>query len=110
MRTKKIDGSLDPFKILGVSPDADELTIKRAYRRLAKTYHPDLNEDDSQAEKRFKQVQWAYESIMGTRDRSGLPDRTGWYAGSRGFAAQYNPHPIFGFYWKVQEFLEKNKQ
>ena len=53
----------DPYKVLGVSPDASDEDIKRAYRRLAKKYHPDLNPDDQEAARRMQEVNAAYEQI-----------------------------------------------
>ena len=53
----------DPYKILGVSPDASDEDIKRAYRRLAKKYHPDLNPGDKEAARRMQEVNAAYEQI-----------------------------------------------
>ena len=53
----------DPYKILGVSPDASDEEIKKAYRKLAKKYHPDLNPDDAEAAKKMQQVNAAYEQI-----------------------------------------------
>ena len=53
----------DPYKILGVSPDASDDEIKRAYRKLAKKYHPDLNPGDEVAAKKMQQVNAAYEQI-----------------------------------------------
>ena len=53
----------DPYKVLGVSPDASDEEIKRAYRRLAKKYHPDLNPGDAEAAKKMQQVNAAYEQI-----------------------------------------------
>ena len=53
----------DPYKILGVSPDASDEDIKRAYRRLAKKYHPDLNPGDTEAARKMQEVNAAYEHI-----------------------------------------------
>ena len=53
----------DPYKILGVRPDASDEELKRAYRRLAKKYHPDLNPGDAEAAKKMQQVNAAYEQI-----------------------------------------------
>lgn len=53
----------DPYKILGVSPDAGDDEIKRAYRRLAKQYHPDLNPGDAEAARKMQEVNEAYDQI-----------------------------------------------
>ena len=53
----------DPYKVLGVSPDASDEEIKQAYRRLAKKYHPDLNPGDQEAARRMQEVNAAYEQI-----------------------------------------------
>ena len=50
----------DYYEVLGVSRNADAGTIKKAYRKLAKKYHPDTNPGDKQAEKSFKEVTEAY--------------------------------------------------
>ena len=53
----------DPYKILGVSPNASDEEIKKAYRRLAMQYHPDRNPDDPEAAKKMQQVNDAYDRI-----------------------------------------------
>lgn len=53
----------DPYKVLGVSPDASDEQIKQAYRRLAKKYHPDLNPGDQEAARKMQAVNAAYEQI-----------------------------------------------
>ena len=48
------------YEVLGVSKDADEATLKKAYRQVAKKYHPDMNPGDAEAEKKFKEASEAY--------------------------------------------------
>ena len=58
---------IDPYCILGVSPNASDEEVKKAYRKLSRIYHPDANIDNpnkEQAEEKFKQVQQAYEQIL----------------------------------------------
>lgn len=50
----------DYYEVLGVSRDADQAAIKKAYRKLAKKYHPDTNAGDPRAEEKFKEVTEAY--------------------------------------------------
>ena len=61
----------DPYKVLGVSPDASDEEIKRAYRRLAKKYHPDLNPGDAEAARKMQEVNAAYEQIKEPEKASG---------------------------------------
>ena len=53
----------NPYKVLGVSPDASDEEIKRAYRTLAKKYHPDRNPGDEEAARKMQEVNAAYEQI-----------------------------------------------
>ena len=59
----------DPYQILGVARSADDATIKRAYRRLAKKLHPDLNPGDKAVENRFKEATAAYELLSDAEKR-----------------------------------------
>lgn len=79
----------DYYEILGVANDASPDEIKRAYRKLAKKYHPDLNPDDKEAEHSFKEANTAYEILSDPEKRSRY-DRFGHagvdpQAGSGGF-------------------------
>ncbi len=62
----------DPYKVLGVLPNASDEEIKKAYRKLSRMYHPDANinnPDKDKAEEKFKEVQQAYDQIVKERER-----------------------------------------
>jgi molecular chaperone DnaJ len=69
----------DYYEILGVAKDAKEDDIRKAYRRLARKYHPDLNPGDKAAEERFKTVQEAYDVLSDTKKRQ-VYDQYGFYS------------------------------
>ena len=75
----------DPYSVLGVSRDASEEEIKRAYRRLAKKYHPDLNPGDPEAARKMNEINAAYEQI--TKERSGRSSASS--GGSAGYGSSY---------------------
>ncbi|HVW19005.1 MAG TPA: molecular chaperone DnaJ [Solirubrobacteraceae bacterium] len=66
----------DPYEVLGVARDADEGQIKKAFRRLARELHPDVNRDDPEAEAKFKEAAEAYE-ILSDPERRATYDRFG---------------------------------
>ncbi len=66
----------DPYEILGIGRDADESTIKKAFRKLARELHPDVNRHDPDAEEKFKQAAEAYE-ILSDAERRATYDRYG---------------------------------
>lgn len=91
----------DYYQILGVGKDADEKSIKKAYRQLARKYHPDMNPDDKQAEAMFKDINEAYE-VLSDAEKRQMYDRFGsqWqqYQRAQGQgAAGYGPGPGGGY-------------
>src|SRR5689334_16768398 len=61
---------MDLYVILGLEQGATESEIKRAYRRLARRFHPDINPGDRTAEARFRQILEAYETLIDPQRRS----------------------------------------
>jgi molecular chaperone DnaJ len=66
----------DPYEVLGVPRDADDTQIKKAFRRLARELHPDVNRHDPRAEEKFKEAAEAYE-ILSDAERRATYDRYG---------------------------------
>ncbi len=80
----------DYYDILGISRKADEKEIKRAYRKLAKKYHPDINPGDKRAEQRFKEVTEAY-NVLSDAEKKKRYDMYGFAAFEEGFEKQQEP-------------------
>lgn len=74
MRTSHVPR--DYYEILGVARDADEKEIKKAYKKAARTYHPDLNRDDPEAEVKFKEASEAYD-VLSTPEKRRIYDQHG---------------------------------
>jgi molecular chaperone DnaJ len=68
--------AIDPYEALGVSKDASQDDIKKAYRKLARQYHPDVHPGDKEAENKFKEISEAYD-ILGDPDKRAEYDRLG---------------------------------
>lgn len=72
-------GKRDYYDVLGIPKNADEKEIKRAYRKLAKKYHPDANGDDKYAEQQFKEITEAY-NVLSDSEKKKLYDQFGFAA------------------------------
>ena len=59
--------SLDPYAVLGVPPSATDDEVKKAYRRMAKKYHPDIHPEPAIAEKKMAEINAAYDQIQAQR-------------------------------------------
>ena len=82
---------MDPYKVLGISSDATDEEVKKAYRELSRKYHPDANANNplkDLAEEKFKEVQAAYSQIMDMRAKgyatNGSQTSGGYSAGYQG--------------------------
>src|SRR5882757_10786310 len=86
---------LDYYKTLGIARDASEEDIRKAYRRLARKHHPDLNPGDKSSEDKFKTVQEAYDVLSDDKKRS-FYDQHGVYSEAQAQAGPQGPNMDFG--------------
>lgn len=104
----------DYYAVLGVSREASAEDIKKAFRRLARKYHPDLNPGDQQAEARFKEINEAHE-VLGDPEKRRRYDQFGRYwqqpgpgpsGGGSGFGSDFGEFD-FGRYTSFEEFINE---
>lgn len=119
---------IDPYSILGISRDASDEEVKKAYRKMSRKYHPDANINNplkEEAEVKFKEVQQAYQQIMDERSRgyfSGAGSSAGyggWYQNQQRTDAWIKVYQIkmkadkmipvpFMLYEVMQQYIKKN--
>lgn len=91
-------GFIDYYKVLGVEKNASQDEIKKAYRKLAKKFHPDINKDNPQAKERFQEINEANE-VLGDAEKRRRYDEYGehWKHSEEYEAQQGNTHGFNGF-------------
>ena len=96
----------DYYEVLGVDKNADDATIKKAYRTLAKKYHPDMNPGDKTAEEKFKEVNEAY-AVLSDPDKKAKYDRYGHDAfdPSAGAGGGYGGFSGFGDFGDISDIF-----
>ena len=80
----------DPYKVLGVAPNATDEEIKKAYRALARKYHPDKYRESDLADlasEKMKEINAAYEEIQNIRKNGGAQQNAGGYGAGYGFGS-----------------------
>lgn len=93
----------DYYKILGVSKDADDATIKKAFRKLAKEYHPDTNGGNAEAAKKFQEINEAYSVLSDETKRKAYDEDKGEQSEATGKASSgtkkttQSANPFAGF-------------
>ena len=88
----------DPYKVLGVSPDASDDEIKKAYRALARKYHPDKYRDSDLADlasDKMKEVNAAYEEIQSMRKNGGSSKKSKQNQGNYNYSSGTSSNPLY---------------
>jgi len=99
-----VNGYRDYFQVLGVERGADADTIKRAFRKLARQYHPDVNPNDQNAEAKFKEISEAYEVLSDPQKRQRY-EQFGQYWNQSGGAGPAGFDVDFGRYGNFDDFI-----
>ncbi len=105
----------DYYETLGIKRGADAEEVRKAYRKLARKHHPDLNPGDKAAEERFKKVQEAYD-VLSDDEKRKVYDQYGFYSpnippnsGGRGGAGGGGAGPNFSGF-DFNEYMRQSQQ
>ena len=98
------NGYRDYFKVLGLERGADADAIKRAFRKLARQYHPDVNPGDATAEAKFKEISEAYE-VLSDPDKRRRYEQFGQYWNQAGSGGMGGVDVDFGRYGNFDDFI-----
>ena len=98
------NGYRDYFKVLGIERGADADAVKRAFRKLARQYHPDVNPGDKGAEAKFKEVSEAYE-VLSDPDKRRRYEQFGQYWNQAGGGGPAGVDVDFGRYGNFDDFI-----
>lgn len=99
----------DPYKVLGLSPDATDEEVKKAYRTLAKKYHPDRNPGDEAAARKMQEINAAYEQITHPSSQNTGGGYSGGYSGQQGGYGGYGYDP-FEQWWRQQQEQQRRQE
>ncbi|HEY1523566.1 MAG TPA: molecular chaperone DnaJ [Solirubrobacteraceae bacterium] len=91
----------DYYKTLGVGRNASDEEIKKAYRKLARQYHPDRNPGDKQAEERFKEISQAHDVLSDAEKRKAYDRGTGPFGGFAGGQGGFDPGSFAGSFGDI---------
>ena len=100
-----VNGYRDYFKVLGVERGADADTIKRAFRKLARQYHPDVNPGDKGAEAKFKEISEAYEVLSDPDKRRRYEQFGQYWSQAGGMGGMGGADVDFGRYGNFDDFI-----
>ncbi len=99
---------LNPFEVLVLAADATMGEIKRSYRVLSKQFHPDLHPNNAEMEARFREVQWAYETLS-RRERRNSKDGRNAQREERPASGACSEKPFAGSFWAMKAYAARRR-
>lgn len=102
-----MDEKKDFYEILNIDKDASPKEIKKAYRKLAKKYHPDINKTDPHAKEKFIKIKDAYETLIDPKKRK-IYDEFGYNPKNLDFSDLYHNNDLIHIREILREFFRSN--